>query len=83
MSYKYTLFVKYGDAERILIICLYVNDVIYVGNDANLIYEFQSFMKKEFDMIDLGLMKYYYYGIEVKQQDIEIFISQKTHQRDS
>lgn len=37
--YKYTLFAKYGEAERILIIYLYV-DIIYTGNDVNMINEF-------------------------------------------
>lgn len=41
-----------------------------------MIYEFQIFMKKEFDMIDLDLMKYNHV-IEVEQQYVEIFIFQK------
>lgn len=37
--YKYTLFEKYGEAERILIIYLYL-DIIYAGNDVNMINQF-------------------------------------------
>lgn len=37
--YKYTLFEIYGEAERILIIYLYV-DIIYTGNDVNMINQF-------------------------------------------
>lgn len=58
--YGHNLFSKYEEEEgRILIIWLYVDDIIYTSNDAGMIQEFQSFMKKEFDMINLGLMKYY------------------------
>lgn len=40
--------------------------------------EFKSFMKKEFDMIVLGRMRYFL-GIEVTQRDDGIFISQKKY----
>jgi hypothetical protein len=38
--------------------------------------EFRSAMKNEFEMKDLGLMKYFL-GIEVDQSDHGIFISQQ------
>ena len=53
-----------------LIICIYVDDIIYMGLSPYLIYE------SEFDMMDLGKL-YYFIGLEVYQVDHGIFISQK------
>lgn len=52
-----------------------MDDVIYTSKDGDMIHEFQFYIiKKEFDMTDLGLMKYYL-GIKAEQQDTKIFIS--------
>jgi hypothetical protein len=45
-------------------LCLYVDDIIYIG--IFLLNEFKAAMKSEFEMNDLGLMKYFM-GIEVEQ----------------
>eukprot|EP00253_Pinus_taeda_P032805 PITA_32805 len=45
------------------------------------IYEFKEAMMKEFEMIDLGLMKYFL-GIEVEQSDKGIFIFQNKYSKD-
>ena len=50
-----TLYTKVNEHEQILIVCLYVDDMIFTG-DLEL-YEFKEAMMKEFEMIDLGLMK--------------------------
>ena len=42
---------------------------------------FKKTMTKEFEMIDIGLMVYYL-GIEVKQMEDEIFISQEGYVKD-
>ena len=31
--YEHTLFTKIGDGGKMLIVCLYVDDLIYIGND--------------------------------------------------
>lgn len=41
-TYEHILFVKYGETGMILIVWLYVDDVIYIDNDVNMINEFQS-----------------------------------------
>ncbi|XP_015386415.1 uncharacterized protein LOC107177287 [Citrus sinensis] len=69
-SYEYVLYVKDGD---ILIVCLYVVDLIFTGNNLSLFREFNKVIAKEFDMTDIGLMAYYL-GIDVKQQEDDIFI---------
>ena len=53
-----TLYVK----TKILMVCLYVDDMIYTSN--LMLENFRTIMKKEFEMADLGLMKYFL-GLEV------------------
>ena len=58
-----------------LIVVLYVDDVIFTGNDDYLIENFKTVMKEEFQMTDMGLLRYFL-GIEVEQDKSGIFISQ-------
>lgn len=46
-----------------LIICLYVDDLLFTGNDDDMFKDFKSSMMIEFEMSDLGLM-HYFLGIE-------------------
>ena len=56
-----------------LIICLYVDNIIYTSN--LILKEIKTFMKNEFEMTDLVPMKYFL-GFEVTQTDQGIFIFQ-------
>lgn len=76
--YEHTLYTKFGVDGKILIVCLYVDDLIYVSNDGVMIANFKKSMMNEFDMTDLGLMRYFL-GIEVVQSPVGIFISQKKY----
>eukprot|EP00253_Pinus_taeda_P010232 PITA_10232 len=69
-----TLYIKEKDG-KILIVVLYVDDVIFTGNDDYIIENFNAVMKEEFKMTDMGLLRYFL-GIEVEQSENEIFISQ-------
>ena len=40
-----------------LIVLLYVDDVIFTGNDDYLIENFKTVMKDEFEMNDMGLLR--------------------------
>ena len=72
-----TLFTKIQQGKR-LIISVYVDDLIYTGDDEAMINDFKVSMMREFEMSDLGKMKYFL-GIEVVQFDEGIFISQKRY----
>ena len=63
---------KVGD-EEMMIVALYVDDLIFMGNSQRLIEGFKKDMTDEFEMTDLGQMKYFL-GIEVKQTKAGIFI---------
>jgi len=54
---------------------LYVDDVIFTGNDDYFIENFKTVMKEEFEMTDMGLLRYFL-RIEVEQNGNGIFISQ-------
>ncbi|KAH9669584.1 hypothetical protein KPL70_021844 [Citrus sinensis] len=78
--YEHALYIKekYGD---ILIVCLYVDDLIFTESNPSLFEEFKRVMIKEFEMTDIGLMAYYL-GIEVKQKEEGIFISQESYAKE-
>ena len=76
--YEHTLFIKVGGGGKILIVCLYVDDLIYTGNDECMFIKFKESMMNEFEMTDLGKMRYFL-GIEVLQQVDGIFICQKRY----
>ena len=67
--------------QDFLIVCLYVDDLIYTGNNPKMVKNFKSAMMKEYEMTDLGLMKYFL-GIQVQQSKGEIFISQEKYVED-
>lgn len=67
------LYVKRRGNE-VLIICLYVDDIIYKGSSSTLINEFRDSMMSKFEMTDLGLL-HYFLGSEVKQAKDGIFVS--------
>lgn len=69
-----TLYVQHIGND-ILIVCLYVDDLLYTGKSKDLMEKFQAEMKQEFEMSDLGLM-HYFLGVEVQQTSKGIFISQ-------
>ena len=52
-----TLYIKAADG-KVLIIVLYIDDLIFIGNDDFLIADFKEAMRSEFEMIDLVLFKY-------------------------
>lgn len=66
--YEHTLFVKIGDKGKMLIVCLYVDDLIFTGSCDGMFEEFKKSMMDEFEMSDLGMM-HYFLGIEVVQSD--------------
>jgi len=75
-SFMNTLFVKTSSNDTFLVISLYVDDLIFIGNDESIFAEYKKSMMVEFNMTDLGKMKYFL-GVEVMQKTDGIFISQK------
>lgn len=65
-----------------LIVCLYADDLIYTGNDISMFVAFKQSMMTEFDMTDLGLMRYFL-GIKVVQGVARNFLSKEEYARNS
>ena len=61
-----------------LIVVLYVDDVIFTGNDDYLIENFKTVMKDEFEMNNMGLLRFFL-GIEVEKNENGTFISQEKY----
>lgn len=71
-----TLYTKTDQQGKILIVCIYVDDIIYTGNME--IDVFRSAMEKEFEMTNLGQMKYFL-GLEIEQLKEGIFVCQQRY----
>ena len=70
------LYTKVNDQCNMLIVCMYVDDLIFTGNFG--IKDFRTVMESEFEMFDLGLMKFFL-GVEVQQSESGIFKSQSKY----
>ncbi|KAD5961638.1 hypothetical protein E3N88_13111 [Mikania micrantha] len=79
-EHDHTLFIK-RVWHKILIISLYVDDLIYTGNDVELCKDFCNSMKREFEMTDLGQMKYFL-GVEIIQRAGSISMMQKKYAKE-
>ncbi|KAJ8766885.1 hypothetical protein K2173_009229 [Erythroxylum novogranatense] len=77
-DYEHTLFIKTKKDDKLLIVSLYVDDLIFTGNDEYMIAGFKDSMKLKFDMTDLGKMRYFL-GLEVSQRADGIFINQRKY----
>lgn len=78
---EHTLYVKKQSEDEVLLVCLYVDDIIYTGSSQTLVDEFRSDMKKVFEMSDLGKLQYFL-GLEVVQTGTGIFVSQQKFAND-
>ena len=73
-----TLFTKRSSECKVLIVSIYVDDLIYTGDDENMMFGFKNSMMKVFYMTDLGRMRFFL-SIEVLQRSDGNFICQKRY----
>jgi hypothetical protein len=73
-----TLFTRRTQEGRIIIVSIYVDDLIFTGNDEVMLSDFKNSMLREFDMTDLGKMRFFL-GIEVLQKSDGIYICQRKY----
>lgn len=79
-NYDHTLFLK-KNGDKLLLVSLYVDDLIYTGDDEHMCTNFKSSMQKEFEMTDLGKMKFFL-GVEVYQNKGGIHLCQKKYAKE-
>ncbi|KAI5351334.1 hypothetical protein L3X38_004225 [Prunus dulcis] len=70
-----TLYVKARGEASILIVSIYVDDIVYTGNDQEML---EDFMKEKYEMTDLGLL-HHFLGMGVIQTPTSRFIHQKKY----
>jgi len=75
-SYEHALYAK-NSGGNMIFVALYVDDLIFMGNNNEIIEEFKGTMKREFEMTNLGLMNFFL-GLEVIQKKTGI-VSQETY----
>lgn len=78
---EHTLYKKVEKNSDILLVCIYVDDVIYMSSSLDLMWDFREKMKKEFEMSDLGSVSYFL-GFEIKQCAAGIHLSQTKYVED-
>ena len=64
--------------ENVIIVSIYVDDMLIIGNVEQEIAEFKEEMQRDFEMSDLSIMSYFL-GIEIKQLSNGIFLSQRKY----
>ncbi|GJS27984.1 putative ribonuclease H-like domain-containing protein [Tanacetum coccineum] len=75
-----TLFIK-KDKGDILLVQVYVDDIIFGSTNKSLCVEFEQMMYKRFQMSSIGELTFFL-GLQVKQKDDGIFISQDKYVAD-
>nr|GEV86464.1 putative RNA-directed DNA polymerase [Tanacetum cinerariifolium] len=70
-----------NEAGNLLIVSIYVDDLIYTGDNETILKNFKASMMKLFEMTDLGIM-IYFLGIEVLQGQEGNFICQKRYAKE-
>jgi hypothetical protein len=76
----HTLFLK-RKQDKITTLIVYVDDMVVTGNDPEERKNLQNYLSKEFEMKDLGPLKYFL-GIEVSRSKKGIFLSQRKYTLD-
>lgn len=69
----HTMFIKRNN-EKITI--FFVDDIVVTGNDPQEVSQLKGYLAKEFQIKDLGKLRYFL-GIEVARSNKGIFISQR------
>ena len=62
----------------IILLVVYVDDIVIIGNDMASISSLKSFLHGQFHTKNLGMLKYFL-GVEVMRSKLRIFLSQRQY----
>ena len=75
---EFGVYVKETQHKNLLFVCLYVDDLIIIGDVNEEIEQFKEKMKSEFDITDLGIL-HYFLGFEFMHTQKGIFLHQRKY----
>lgn len=71
-------FLKHITKSDILNVSIYVDSLFFIGNDESLLVKFKNSMKGEYDVTNVGKMRYFL-DIEVIQHEHGVYCSQRKY----
>ncbi|KAL5816220.1 hypothetical protein ACOSQ3_024598 [Xanthoceras sorbifolium] len=74
----HTMFVKHSSGGNITVLIVYVDDIILTGNCDEEIQKLKCFLAKEFEIKDLGSLRYFL-GMEIARSKEGIMVSQRKY----
>jgi hypothetical protein len=74
----HTLFLKHSNEGKVTALIVYVDDIVVTGNDIMEMGKLKTYLAKEFEIKDLGNLRYFL-GIEVARSKEGIFVSQRKY----
>ena len=72
------MFVRHSQDEKIVVLIVYVDDIILIGNDLLDMNRLKQSLSSEFEIKDLGSLRYFL-GMEVTQSKKGIVVSQRKY----
>ena len=72
-----TLFIKREDSE-LIVAQIYVNDIIFGSTKDELAHNFSKLMQAEFKISMIGELTHFL-GLQIRQQDSDLFLSQSKY----
>ena len=74
----HTLFVKHSTSDKITILIVYVDDIVLTGNCKEEMTHLKHLLSREFEIKDLGHLKYFL-GMEVARSSRGVYVSQQKY----
>lgn len=57
---EHTLYKQTDGSDNILLVCIYVDDIVYLSSSQAMVMDFRQEMEVAFEMFDLGLLNYFW-----------------------
>ncbi|RVW67170.1 Retrovirus-related Pol polyprotein from transposon RE1 [Vitis vinifera] len=74
----HTMFYKHSNEGKVVILIVYVDDIVLIGDDCNELEKLKGKLAEEFEITDLGALKYFL-GMEFARSKEGIFVNQRKY----